>query len=271
MTASLDWQLEKKPVIVTGASSGIGAATARLLGSAGASVVLAGRDRDRLDAVARDVEAAGGETHIVVAELTDIAEAEGVVEQAVAAFGELYGIAHLASVFDPRPLAETTPESFEVQWRSNVAAPLFMTKAAVPHLMKGSSVVLVASTIALVGFPGCRAYTATKGAVVSLGRALAVELAPSRHPREHHRPGLRPHADAATAPRRERGLRGLDPLPDAAGPHRRAGRARHQHRLHAVRTLGIRSWSDTCRRWWLGRAIGGSSRPEWQSRPMDSA
>jgi len=202
VTASLDWQLEKKPVIVTGASSGIGAATARLLGSAGASVVLAGRDRDRLDAVARDVEAAGGETHIVVAELTDIAEAEGVVEQAVAAFGELYGIAHLASVFDPRPLAETTPGSFEVQWRSSVAAPLFMTKAAVPHLMKGSSVVLVASTIALVGFPGCSAYTAAKGAVVSLGRALAVELAPAGIrvntivPGYVRTPMLQPHLDA---------------------------------------------------------------------------
>jgi NAD(P)-dependent dehydrogenase (short-subunit alcohol dehydrogenase family) len=112
--ALLDWQLANKTVIVTGASSGIGAETARMLGSAGASVVLAGRNRERLDAVARDVEAEGGKTHIVEAELTDIAQAEGVVAQAVEAFGSLHGIAHLASVFDPRPLADTTLESLEV-------------------------------------------------------------------------------------------------------------------------------------------------------------
>ena len=200
--ANLDWGLDGKPVIVTGASSGIGAETARLLGTAGASVVLVGRDRERLDAVARDVEAGGGKTHVVLAELTDVAEAEGVVEQAVSAFGGLHGIAHLASVFDPRPLADTTIESFEVQWRSSVAAPLFMTKAAVPHLKAGSSVVLVASTIALVGFPGCSAYTAAKGAVVSLGRALAVELAPAGIrvntivPGYVRTPMLQPHLDA---------------------------------------------------------------------------
>jgi NAD(P)-dependent dehydrogenase (short-subunit alcohol dehydrogenase family) len=200
--ALLDWQLANKTVIVTGASSGIGAETARMLGSAGASVVLVGRDRDRLAAVAKDVEAEGGKTHILLAELTDIAQAEGVVEQAVEAFGDLHGIAHLASVFDPRPLADTTLESFEVQWRSSVAAPLFMTKAAVPHMKPGASVVLVASTIALVGFPGCSAYTAAKGAVVSLGRALAVELAPAGIrvntvvPGYVRTPMLQPHLDA---------------------------------------------------------------------------
>lgn len=202
MGAILDWQLEGKPVIVTGASSGIGAATAKALGSVGASVVLAGRDKGRLEAVARDVEAAGGKTHLVIAELTDIAQAERVVEEAVSAFGSLHGIAHLASIFDPRPLEDTTLESFEVQWRSSVAAPLFMTKAAVPHLGPGSSVVLVASTIALVGFPGCTAYTAAKGAVVSLGRALAVELAPKGIrvntivPGYVRTPMLQPHLDA---------------------------------------------------------------------------
>ena len=162
--ALLDWQLADKTVIVTGASSGIGAADGAHLGSAGASVVLVGRDRERLDAVAarRRGRAAARPTSSY-AELTDIAQAKASSTQAVEAFGDLHGIVHRASVFDPRPLADTTLESFEVQWRSNVAAPLFMTKAAVPHLKPGSSVVLVASTIALVGFPGCSAYTADEG------------------------------------------------------------------------------------------------------------
>jgi NAD(P)-dependent dehydrogenase (short-subunit alcohol dehydrogenase family) len=198
----LDWGLAEKPVIVTGASSGIGAAVARDLGAVGASLVLVGRDQGRLEAVAADVEKAGGKAHLSYAELTDMTAAEGVIDDALAAFGSIHGIVHSASVFDPRPLADTTFESLEEQWKANVAAPLFMTKAAVPHLKPGSSVVLVASTTATVGFPGCSAYTATKGAVISLGRALSVELAPlgirvnTVIPGYVRTPMLQPHLDA---------------------------------------------------------------------------
>jgi NAD(P)-dependent dehydrogenase (short-subunit alcohol dehydrogenase family) len=200
--AILDWRLENKSVIVTGASSGIGAATAKALGAAGASVVLAGRDQARLEAAGAAVEQAGGKAHLAYAELTDVAAAEGLVDEALKAFGSLHGIVHTASIFDPRPLADTTPESLEEQWKANVAAPLFMTRAAVPHLKPGSSVVLVSSTTATVGFPGCTAYTATKGAVISLGRALAVELAPQGIrvntivPGYVMTPMLQPHLDA---------------------------------------------------------------------------
>jgi NAD(P)-dependent dehydrogenase (short-subunit alcohol dehydrogenase family) len=198
----LDWQLEGKAVIVTGASSGIGAATARALGAVGSSVVVAGRDQDRLAESAAAVEEAGGKAHIAVAELTSFEQAEGLVDEALAAFGGLHGIVHSASIFDPRPLEETTPESLDQQWRANVGAPLFMTRKAVPHLEPGSSVVLIASTTGTVGFPGCSAYSATKGAVIALGRALAVELAPKGIrvntvvPGYVMTPMLQPHLDA---------------------------------------------------------------------------
>ena len=77
-----------------------------------------------------------------------------------------------------------------------------MTRKAVPHLQPGSAVVLIGSTVASVGFPGCSAYTATKGAVLSLGRALAVELAPKGIrvntvvPGYVRTPMLQPHLDA---------------------------------------------------------------------------
>ena len=141
----LDWQLVGKTVIVTGASSGIGAATAEALGSAGASVVLVGRDEPRLGEAAAAVESAGGTAHTAIAELTSVTAAEGVVDEALSAFGGLHGIVHSASIFDPRPLDDTTPESLEEQWRANVAAPLFMTRKAVPHLQPGSAVVLIGS------------------------------------------------------------------------------------------------------------------------------
>jgi glucose 1-dehydrogenase len=198
----LDWQLARKTVIVTGASSGIGASTAKALGTAGASVVLVGRDEARLAESASAVEAAGGKAHTTHAELTSVEAAESVVDEALSAFGSLHGIVHSASIFDPRPLEETTPESLDEQWRANVAAPLFMTRKAVPHLQPGSAVVLIGSTVAAVGFPGCSAYTATKGAILSLGRALAVELAPKGIrvntvvPGYVRTPMLQPHLDA---------------------------------------------------------------------------
>ncbi len=197
----LDWGLAGRSIVVTGASSGIGAQISRSLGSAGASVAMVGRDSERLGAEVAEVERRGGRPHPITAELEDPDSAERIVAEAVEAFGPIHGMAHSASLFDPRSLADTTLESFERQMRVNVAIPLMMTKAAVPHLAEGSSIVFFASTIALVGFPGCSAYTATKGATTAITRALAVELAPSKirvnvlAPGYVRTPMLQPHLD----------------------------------------------------------------------------
>jgi 3-oxoacyl-[acyl-carrier protein] reductase len=135
-------------------------------------------------------------------ELEDLDATAGLAERAVAAFGSLHGIVHTASLFDPQPLADTSYESMERQWRTNVAAPLALTKGALPHLKEGASIVFIGSTTGSVGFPGCSAYTATKGAVDSLTRALAVELAPAGIrvnlvvPGYVRTPMLQPHLDA---------------------------------------------------------------------------
>ncbi len=201
-TTSLELGLAEKPVIVTGASSGIGAATARALGSAGASVLLVGRDKDRLKQQVAKVAAAGGRAVAAIADLEDAEAAAGLVDRALKEFGSLHGIVHTASLFDPRPLEDTTIECLDTQWKTNVLAPLLMTRRAVPHLGAGSSIVFIGSTTGTVGFPGCSAYTATKGAVASVTRALAVELAPKGIRVNNVVPGyvrtpmLQPHLDA---------------------------------------------------------------------------
>jgi NAD(P)-dependent dehydrogenase (short-subunit alcohol dehydrogenase family) len=201
-TSSWEWGLAGKPVIVTGASSGIGAATARALGSAGASVLLVGRDQDRLNQQAGKVAAAGGRAVAAITDLEDAEAAAGLVDQAVEEFGSLHGMVYAASLFDPRPLEDTTAECIDLQWRTNVLAPMLMTRRAIPHLGKGSSVVFIGSTTGSVGFPGCSAYTATKGAVASVTRSLAIELAPKGIRVNNVVPGyvrtpmLQPHLDA---------------------------------------------------------------------------
>jgi NAD(P)-dependent dehydrogenase (short-subunit alcohol dehydrogenase family) len=199
---SLDWGLAGKSVIVTGASSGIGAATARALGAAGASLLLVGRDERRLNGQVATAVAAGGRAVAAIVDLADCEAAASLVDRAVQEFGSLHGIVHTAGLFDPRPLEDTSIECLDLQWKTNVVAPIMMTRRAVPHLAEGSSIVFVGSTTGLVGFPGCSAYAATKGAVASVTRALAVELAPKGIrvnlvvPGYVRTPMLQPHLDA---------------------------------------------------------------------------
>jgi NAD(P)-dependent dehydrogenase (short-subunit alcohol dehydrogenase family) len=199
---SLDWGLAGKSVIVTGASSGIGAAMASALGAAGASLLLVGRDEGRLNGQVAKVVAVGGRAVAAIVDLEDSEAAASLVDRAVEEFGSLHGIVHTASLFDPRPLENTSIECLDRQWKTNVVAPIMMTKGAVPHLTKGSSIVFVGSTTGIVGFPGCSAYAATKGAVASVTRALAVELAPKGIrvnvvvPGYVRTPMLQPHLDA---------------------------------------------------------------------------
>lgn len=196
------WSLAGKSVIVTGASSGIGAATARELGRAGASVLLVGRHAERLATAAAEVTAAGGRAETAEIELEDADAAASLPAVAVERFGSLDGMVLTASLFDPRPLEATTVECQERQWRTNVVAPLATVRAAVDEMPQGGSIVLIGSTVASVGFPGCSAYTATKGAIAALSRALAIELAPKGIrvnlvvPGYVRTPMLQPHLDA---------------------------------------------------------------------------
>jgi NAD(P)-dependent dehydrogenase (short-subunit alcohol dehydrogenase family) len=220
--ASVDWGLTGKSVIVTGASSGIGASTARALGAAGASVLLVGRNDARLAEAAAAVQDGGGKAEIANIDLDDLDATAGLADRAVAAFGSLHGIVHTASLFDPLPLADTSYASMEQQWRTNVAAPLLLTKGALPHLQEGASIVFIGSTTGSVGFPGCSAYTATKGAVNSVARALAVEFAPNGVrvnivvPGYVRTPMLQPHLDANEG--YEEWILGRTPVARIGGP-----------------------------------------------------
>ena len=164
--------------VVTGASSGVGAATARLLAASGAKVVLVGRDKERLAATEAQVAASGAETRSLVVDLTADGAPEEVARSAVEAFGAVDVLAHCAAILEMAPLADAPVESIDRMWRVNLRAPMLLTKAVIPHLADGSAIVFVSSTVAHTAFPGYAPYSATKGAVEAVARSLAVELAP---------------------------------------------------------------------------------------------
>jgi NAD(P)-dependent dehydrogenase (short-subunit alcohol dehydrogenase family) len=169
-------QLAGKTAVVTGASSGIGTAIARAYVEAGAGVVLVGRDRDRLAACCRSC---GDAALPVAADLTADGAPQQIVDATLERFGSLDVIVHSAGIFEPRPFAESSLESFDRQMALNVRAPFALTQAALPHLLGSGVVIFISSIAGHAAFPNSAAYCATKGAIELMTRALAVELAPA--------------------------------------------------------------------------------------------
>ena len=174
MTAFPGFDLGGRVAVVTGASSGIGAAIAEALSQAGARVVLTGRDEERLRRVADRL----GEHHVVAADLAEDGSAGTIVAETLGAFGALNVLVHSAGIFWPKPFAEAPLSEFDEQFRVNVRAPYALTQAALPHLKPDGSVIFISSIAGRVGFPSSTAYCGTKGAVELMTKSLAMELAP---------------------------------------------------------------------------------------------
>jgi len=170
--------LEEKVAIVTGASRGIGLAIAGAFSRAGASVVLAARGSQALEAAASALEAAGGRALAVPTDVTDPARTDALVEAAVHGFGTVDILVSNAGVAPfMAPAAETRPEGFDRYFRANFAGALNGIRSVAPVLLaKGDGCVLnVASVAGLVASPGLAYYASAKAAVINLTRTVAVE------------------------------------------------------------------------------------------------
>ncbi|MGB5809648.1 MAG: SDR family oxidoreductase [Polyangiales bacterium] len=162
-------------VVVTGASRGIGRATADAILQNGGRVVAIATDRSRLE---RLQAAAPNRVAIVVADLADTAGLGGVVEAAVEPFDGIDGVVNCAGIADHQPVGQITPQAIEHQTRVNVWAPLILGQAFAQHLRDhGGAIVNVSSTLSIRVAPTTTVYAATKAALNSITQSLAQELA----------------------------------------------------------------------------------------------
>jgi len=168
-------RLANKTAFITGGNSGIGLATARLFVKEGAQVAITGRNRQTLEAAAREF---GPNALAIVADATDIAATERAIRQTAEKFGKLDILFANAGIAGNTPIGGTALEAFEQVIRTNITAVFFTVQAAVPHLNDGAAIILNGSVISVLGNPGWAAYAASKAGVRAMSRVMASELSP---------------------------------------------------------------------------------------------
>lgn len=170
--------LRETVVIVTGASSGIGAATAVACGREGMRVTLAARRKDRLERVADAVRAAGGEARAVPTDVTDEAAVRALVDGTVAACGRLDVLINNAGAGLLATVAQTSAAEFEALMRLNFLGAVYGVLAALPYMRRRGAghIVNVASVVGKRASPFRAAYVASKFALVGFSEALRIEL-----------------------------------------------------------------------------------------------
>jgi NADP-dependent 3-hydroxy acid dehydrogenase YdfG len=169
-----------KVVVITGASSGLGEATARLLSAEGASVVLGARRVERLKALADELTGKGGKALAVATDVTDRGQVQALIDAAIDAFGRVDVLINNAGLMPQAPLERLKVDEWDRMVDVNIKGVLYGIAAALPHMQRQKSghVINVSSVAGHKVGPGFTVYAATKHAVRALSEGLRQEVKP---------------------------------------------------------------------------------------------
>lgn len=220
-----DHPLDGTVALVTGASSGIGAATARRLAREGASLALVARRGDRLDEVATEIDVVGGTAHVVVADISDTDQAEAAVQLVYERFGRLDTLVNNAGIMLLGPAATSKTHDWDRMIALNIGALVHVTHAALPHLIAAAEssprgvadIVNVSSTAGRVARPGSSVYNLTKFGLNGFTESLRQELLGQKVRVSVVEPGtvdteLTNHLDDAVRDAAKRQIEGIEAL-----------------------------------------------------------
>lgn len=169
--------LRGKTAVVTGGTSGLGAASALALARAGARVIVSGRDRERGDRVVQELRAAGAEAELELADLSNAEAAAAFADRVLERHGEVHILVNAAGVFSRGDAVEVGLEEWDALWRTNVTSTFLLCQRFGRQMIQRGrgKIVNFASTDGFLGVPEQVAYDVSKGAVVQLTRALGAE------------------------------------------------------------------------------------------------
>jgi len=172
--------LDNHTALVTGSTSGIGKATALALASRGSRVLVSGRDRARGEAVVAAVRAAGGMADFLQAELRDAASARDLAHHALELAGHVDILVNNAGIFPFGPTHETTEETFDTVYGTNVKVPFMLVAGLAPKMAARGrgAIVNVSTMVASFGLDGMALYGSSKAALNLLTKAWAAEFGP---------------------------------------------------------------------------------------------
>jgi short-subunit dehydrogenase len=173
----VDDSLRGRVAVVTGASSGIGEATARELASRGAAVVLASRDAGRLEVLRREISASGGRALAVRTDISEAGSVDAMVSETVETFGPIEVLVNNAGLGLSGRVAELRAKDLRHVFEVNTVGPLNCVQAALPHMPRGGRIINVSSVVGRRSIPKVGGYCATKFALNALSDALRVEVA----------------------------------------------------------------------------------------------
>ncbi|MFC5448464.1 SDR family NAD(P)-dependent oxidoreductase [Paenibacillus aestuarii] len=175
-----NFNLDGKVALITGGCQGLGLEFSRALASAGANVVVTSRDERKAQASADAIrKETGRDTLGVVADVTDFAQIQAVVEQAVDTFGRLDILINNAGVNVRKPILEYDEQSWDLVQTTNLKAPFLCAKAVVPQMIKQKfgRIINIASMLGTVALPERSAYCSSKGGLIQLTKVMALEWA----------------------------------------------------------------------------------------------
>ncbi len=172
-------RFENKIAVVTGAATGIGAATALAFAAEGASVVLADVNETELEARAAEIRGAGGSCRLALADVSSVADSRRVAEEAIAAFGGIDYLVASAGIQTYGTVVSTDEDTWDRTLNVNAKGVYLAAKFCIPEMVKrgGGAIVTVASVQGLFSQPAVAAYAASKGAVIAMTRTMAIDHA----------------------------------------------------------------------------------------------